>query len=158
MLNIVSVPLLLLTFTLAADTTGPEYVGNCVTKKIDLKDKTRFFSMNGRPSLINIPNLDPNQYDMTIDYGDTQVKSTSTGLELVITNTNTGPIAPRMSTTRFMRYGKFSAYMSAAAVAGVVTTFIGAGPNLPDSTLDLTGTDPATGDEIDFEFVGYPLH
>lgn len=137
---------------------GPEYVGNCLTQKIDFTDKSRIFSMNGLASMRNIAELDTARYDMTIDYYTNQVKLPGTGgVELIITaNPNSSMVAlsPRMSTTRFMRYGKFSAYMSAPAVTGVVTTFIGSGPNLPDSALDLGLTDPASGDEIDFEIVG----
>jgi beta-glucanase (GH16 family) len=53
-----------------------------------------------------------------------------------------------------MLRGRIETMLKAPAVKGVVTTFIGMGPHLPDDELDLTNTDKRGGDEIDFEIVG----
>jgi len=83
--------------------------------------------------------------------------SGSGGVEMIITQNpdpNKNAQAPRLSTTRYVRYGRFSAYFRAPAVKGVITTFVGMGPNLPDGSLNLQGTDPNSGDELDWEIVG----
>lgn len=141
------------------DGDGPEFVGNCLTQKIDFTDPSRIFAMDGLPSLTDIKELDTARYDFTIDYETDKVElSGAGGVTLRLQNSadpkNINALAPRMSTTRFIRYGKFSAMLSAPAIKGIVTTFVGMGPNLPDSSLDLSKTDPRSGDEIDWEIVG----
>jgi beta-glucanase (GH16 family) len=105
----------------------------------------------------HIKELDNGRYDMTIDYFTKQVKFNRTGgVELTISqaqNANSNPDAPRLSTTRFLLYGRVTAVLRAPAVPGVVTTFITMGPHLPD-TIDLTNTDKQGGDEIDWELLG----
>jgi beta-glucanase (GH16 family) len=141
------------------DGPGPEFVGNCLTQRIDFTDPSRIFLMDGLPSLTDIKELDTARYDMTIDYHSDKVSLSGNGGVVLTAQNSADPqrlnvLAPRMSTTRFIRYGKFSAMLSAPAVKGIVTTFVGMGPNLPDSSLDLSSTDKNSGDEIDWEIVG----
>jgi Glycosyl hydrolases family 16 len=141
------------------DGPGPEFVGNCLTQKIDFTDPSRIFAMDGLPSLTDIKELDTARYDMTIDYHSDLVSVSGNGGVVFTAKNSADPqklnaLAPRMSTTRFIRYGKFSAMLSAPAVKGIVTTFVGMGPNLPDSSLNLASTDKNSGDEIDWEIVG----
>lgn len=142
---------------LAQNMTGPEYVGNCLTQRIDFTDRSRLFALDGLDAMRNIPDLDVSRYDATIDYGTQLVKVLPQGgIELTIkeNDPSKNPDAPRISTTRFMLYGKITAVLRAPAVPGVVTTFITMGPNLPDPELDLSKTDKQGGDEIDWEIVG----
>jgi beta-glucanase (GH16 family) len=140
--------------------TGPAYTGNCLTQKIDFTEVNRIYNLNGmaRMDWDYSSQLDIGRYDMTIDYFSSQVQMTGKGgVTLKITanpDSTKNALAPRLSTTRFMRYGKVSAVLSAPAIPGVVTTFVTMGPNLSDSGLDLKGTDTNSGDEIDWEIVG----
>ena len=105
--------------------------------------------MDGMDVMRDITDLDTGRYDMTIDYYKNQVKFLpGGGIELTLTpsrDPNRNPDAPRLSTTRFMLYGKIEAYIKAPAISGIVTTFITMGPNLPDSGLNLEATDKQGG-------------
>lgn len=136
---------------------GAEYQGNCLTQRLDFKDPSRIFALDGIDAMRNIKELDTARYDFTIDYFKKQVKLLPDGVQLSIskpTDPTKNPDAPRLSTTRFLLRGKISAYLKAPAIKGVVTTFIAMGPNLPDAELDLSKTDKRGGDEIDWELVG----
>jgi beta-glucanase (GH16 family) len=146
------------TSTGTTEPVGAEYQGNCLTQRLDFKDPSRIFALDGMDAMRNIKELDTARYDFTIDYFKNQVKMMPEGgVELSISkpaDATKNPDAPRLSTTRFMLRGKISAYLKAPAIKGVVTTFIAMGPNLPDSELDLSKTDKNGGDEIDWEIVG----
>lgn len=129
----------------------PRYDGNCLTQRINFTDPSRTFALDGMDAMRDISELDTSRYDMTIDYFTKQVRHLpGGGVELTISdNGGVGnPDAPRMSTTRFMLYGKVTAVLKAPAVPGVVTTFITMGPNLPDAELDLSKTDKQGGGMI----------
>ncbi|KAJ3303816.1 hypothetical protein HDV03_003488 [Kappamyces sp. JEL0829] len=123
---------------------GPSLLGNCLTQKIDFTDPSRIFSLDGlnRPDWDFSDKIDISRYDMTVDYYKNQVQMSGKGGVSLKISANPDPkqnaLAPRLSTTRFMRGG----------VLMIV------GPNLPDTELDLKGTDPNSGDEIDWEIVG----
>ena len=140
------------------DPIEAQYRGSCLSQRINFNDTERFFAMDGIDVMRDITDLDTGRYDMTIDYFKDQVKFLpGGGIELSLTpskDPNRNPDAPRLSTTRFMLYGKIEAYLKAPAIGGIVTTFITMGPHLPDKELDLTLTDKQGGDEIDFEILG----
>lgn len=137
--------------------------GNCLTQRIDFTDPSRFpqltrvFALDGIQSNRDITELDTSRYDFTIDYFSNQVRlMQGGGVNLTISDNprTENPDAPRLSTTRFMLYGKVTARLRAVPIPGVVTTFVTLGPNLPDAGLDLSRSDPRSGDEIDWELLG----
>ncbi|KAJ3251565.1 hypothetical protein HK103_002244 [Boothiomyces macroporosus] len=142
--------------------TSPEYIGNCLSQTIDFSDTSRIFDMGGLPTLTDIKGLDVSRYDMTMDYNSQNIKIIpGSGVRLDLTPNKAGgdPVGTRMSSTRFMQYGKVSAVLKAPAVSGIVITFISMGPQLPDPNVDLSYVDPSGGDEIDWELLGSdPLH
>jgi hypothetical protein len=108
---------------------GNEYLGNCLTQKLDFNDKQRIFEMTGMETNRDILELDTGRYDFTIDYQANHVSYPGkTGIELSIvppTDPNSASFdAPRLSTTRYMRYGKISTRMKVPAIHGIVTTFV----------------------------------
>ena len=110
--------------------------GNCVTGRIDF-DPLRTFALGADGK---IPNLDVSKYDFTIDYGSTNVKAIDPfGADLALTKGGNFGDGVRISTTRYILYGKLTARMKAAAVGGLVNTFI---------------TMSDRKDEIDWEIVG----
>ncbi|KAJ3270360.1 hypothetical protein HDV01_007885 [Terramyces sp. JEL0728] len=142
---------------IAADPTNdPQYVGQCLSTTYDFSDMNRLFSLDSLIPVQSNVGLDVGRYDFTIDYNQKNVKQAAGGgLELLITaNGNDNPLAPRVSSTRFIRYAKISAVLKAPAISGIVTTFIGMGPQLPDSRFDLSKANPQGGDEIDVEILG----
>jgi beta-glucanase (GH16 family) len=97
----------------------PKKVGNCVTGKIGF-NPTRILNNQVNSSVIDV-----NKYDLTIDYAASNVMIGPDGVKLVLNrNGNSVAQGTRMSTTRYMLYGKFSVEMSAVPVPGVVVTFI----------------------------------
>ena len=99
----------------------PKVVGNCVTGKINF-NPTRLLNNQANSSVI-----DEKKFDMTIDYGAANVALGPNGATLSLTKTGDGSQTAqgtRMSTTRYMLFGKFSVEMSIATVPGIVVTFI----------------------------------
>lgn len=79
--------------------------------------------MHGDTSAI----VDEKKFDMTIDYGSSNVILGPNGATLLLTKNGDGSSiaqGTRMSTTRYMLYGKVSLEMNAIPVPGVVVTFI----------------------------------
>ncbi|KAJ3270359.1 hypothetical protein HDV01_007884 [Terramyces sp. JEL0728] len=150
--------LILLSLVAAQNSTNsndPQYTGSCLTTKYNITDMSRIFGLENIPALANIKGLDVGRYDFTVDYNTHLVNVTSEGLQLTIQkNGDDNPSAPRVSTTRFIHYGKISVTMKAPAISGIVTTFIGMGPQLPDARFDLSKANPDGGDEIDWEILG----
>ncbi|KAJ3252009.1 hypothetical protein HK103_001884 [Boothiomyces macroporosus] len=141
--------------TSSGPSDDPRYTGSCLSTKYNLTDMSRIFGLENIPALANIPGLDVGRYDFTVDYNTHLVNVTSEGLQLTIQkNGDQNPSAPRVSTTRFIHYGKISVTLKAPAISGIVTTFIGMGPQLPDSRFDLSKANPDGGDEIDWEILG----
>lgn len=108
---------------------GNEYLGNCLTQKHDFSDKQRIFQLGGLDAYRDIKELDSGRYDFTIDYHENLVSYPGpTGIELSIvppSDPNADSFdAPRVSTTRYMRYGKISTRMKVPAIHGIVTTFV----------------------------------
>ncbi|KAJ3275728.1 hypothetical protein HDV01_007195 [Terramyces sp. JEL0728] len=113
--------------------------------------------MANHPTMTDIKGLDVSRYDMTIDYNPQNVHLIpGEGARLDITPNAAGadPIGTRMSSTRFMQYGRISAILKAPAVSGIVITFVSMGPQLPDPNVDLSVVNPDGGDEIDWELLG----
>ena len=99
----------------------PKEVGNCVSGKINFNPK-RVLNNQANSSLV-----DEKKFDMTIDYGAANVVIGPEGVSLLLTKIGDGSSpaqGTRLSTTRYMLYGKFSVEMSAIPVPGVVVTFI----------------------------------
>lgn len=123
--------------------------GNCISQTINFTDSRRIFSMDGLPTLIDIKDLDTARYDATIDYYSNLVSFIPDGgLRVAITKPNQGeiyPAAARVSTTRFIKYGRVSLYLKAPNLGGVVTTFIMMGMFLPDPDVDLSNADQRGG-------------
>ncbi|KAJ3303818.1 hypothetical protein HDV03_003490 [Kappamyces sp. JEL0829] len=139
--------------------------GNCLSQRVDFKDSSRIFNLQGVPptavdSMTDLASkIDPARYDFTIDYGNDNSVKTGNGVALTISKNPAGgdPIGTRISSTRMMKFGKITASLKAVALPGVVNTLITAGPPLPDSIL--AGVPKAniaqtTGDEIDIELLG----
>ncbi len=98
----------------------PKVVGNCVTGKINF-NPTRMFNIQGISSAV-----DEKKFDMTIDYGAANVVFGPNGATLSLTKVGYGTpgLGARMSTTRYMLFGRISVDMSIATAPGVVVTFI----------------------------------
>lgn len=127
--------LLSVVLSLVSAQGNPKEVGNCVTGKINF-NPNRILNNQANSSVI-----DEKRFDMTIDYGASNVLIGPDGLKVFLTKKADGTVAQgtRLSTTRYMLYGKFSVEMSALPVPGVVVTFI---------------TMSDRKDEIDWEFTG----
>jgi beta-glucanase (GH16 family) len=116
--------------------TAGNATGNCVTGRLDF-DPLRIYAVSTTTTTIDV-----SKYDFTIDYGAANFKALSpAGATLSVskaTGSNAGQGA-RLSTTRYMLYGKFTATMAASPIGGIITTFI---------------TMSGRQDEIDWEFIG----
>lgn len=141
--------------------SSPEEVGNCQSQRLNF-DPDRMFALDGMDSMRHIPELDVSRYDLTIDYHKENVKKLPDGgVEIFLTKPDMleqNPFGTRLGTTRFIHYGKISAYFKTPAVSGAVTTFITMAPQLPDEELDLSTANPYGGDEIDWEVLGIEPH
>lgn len=115
--------------------------GNCVSQTFNF-NSNRIYASSGPNDPYIASATYPGLYDFTIDYGSQNVKpAPGGGVETAVVQnraTNVG-FGTRLSTTRFINYGKITAKMRAVAVPGIVTTFI---------------TMSERKDEIDWEFVG----
>ncbi len=103
----------LLTLAVAQDTSS---TGSCLSGRYSF-DPARMTS-----TLTPFPNI--STYDFTIDYGTSQVLNLNPGMGLTLTNSGTNGVGVRVSTTRYMLYGRFSAAIRAPRVGGMVSTFI----------------------------------
>ncbi|KAJ1554353.1 hypothetical protein HK096_003962, partial [Nowakowskiella sp. JEL0078] len=118
----------------------PAVTGNCVSGNYTFAQSKLFAVPIGQN--VSTLNLNPNQYDFSIDYGsaNTVFDAANNAITLKITKgTSAQGDGVRLSTTRYIYYGKFTASFSAAAVPGAVTAFI---------------TMSDVHDEIDYEVVG----
>lgn len=142
----------------AESPSDAQQTGNCLTQRIDFKDLSRFFNLQNAPFPIKdlSSQLDVSRYDMTVDYGNlTRLASGNVGLTIVPKAAGGDPQGTRISSTRFLKYGKVTASFKAVPIKGVVTTFITAGPNPSPSDPDVAKVpkdkiSTHTGDEIDF--------
>ena len=112
--------LCLAVLSLANAQRSSKEVGNCVTGKINFNPK-RILNNQANSSVI-----DEKRFDMTIDYGASNVLIGPDGLNIFLTKKADGTVAQgtRMSTTRYILYGKVSVEMTAIPVPGIVVTFI----------------------------------
>ena len=115
--------------------------GNCVSQTFNF-DSNRIYAASGPNDPYIASATYPGLYDFTIDYGSQNAKAAPGGgmQTSVVQNraTNMGA-GTRLSSSRFIKYGKITAKMRAVPVPGIVTTFI---------------TMSERKDEIDWEFVG----
>lgn len=94
-------------------------------------DQSRIFNLANLPIPIKdlSDQIDTSRYDLTLDYGN--LSFSSAGASMLIRENSaspkTDPLGTRISTTRFMKYGRVTAYFRAAAVPGIVNSFITAG-------------------------------
>ncbi|KAI9202463.1 concanavalin A-like lectin/glucanase domain-containing protein [Polychytrium aggregatum] len=133
-------------FALAAtsSTDPPSVVGNCISARYDFKDPSRIAApaptnpeRRGAPPLI-----DYTVYDWTIDHAKDLVTFGATG-GLMLSAKPPDTLNPygsstRVSSTRYILYGKITARLKAVRQIGFVTSFI---------------TMSDIGDEIDWEMV-----
>jgi hypothetical protein len=120
-----SLVLSLIALSLAQAQEDPKEVGNCVSGKIGF-NPTRMLNNQANSSLI-----DETRYDMAIDYAASNVVFGPNGAYLSLEKVGDGSAVAqgvRMSTTRYMHYGRFSVELAAIPVPGVVTTFITISP------------------------------
>ncbi|KAI9340656.1 concanavalin A-like lectin/glucanase domain-containing protein [Zopfochytrium polystomum] len=130
----------------AADTFDPATTGNCLSGTYNFDPKRMYKIPSGQLTPIYppvLPGLDWSAYDFTVDYG-------ATNVNLNVTNGVAGGVGTRVnaatkagtriSTSRYILYGKFSIKMKAtpASAGGIVSTFI---------------TMSDRGDEIDWEIL-----
>jgi beta-glucanase (GH16 family) len=117
--------ILLVVLSLVRAQEDPKQTGNCVSGKIGF-NPDRILNNQANSSKI-----DETKYDMTIDYAASNVVIGPNGANLMLTKIGDGSTAAqgvRMSTTRYIHYGRFSVEMAAIPVGGVVTTFITMSP------------------------------
>ncbi|KAI9203712.1 concanavalin A-like lectin/glucanase domain-containing protein [Polychytrium aggregatum] len=119
---------------------------NCITIRHNFNNTNRIASVAAGNQIFPPPGLDYTAYDWTIDYGMNNIFFGATGGVMIKLNSTKAlsggdMLYPggRMSTTRQMLYGRFSAKIKCSAVAGVLTTFI---------------TMSQVKDEIDWEMIG----
>lgn len=111
-------PLLLLVASAAAQASS---TGNCVTGRMTF-DPLRMYALGFDGA---IPDLDAAKYDFTIDYGAVNTRVLDPiGVTTTLARTGNFGDGARISTVRYMQYGKLTARLKAAAVGGLVTTFI----------------------------------
>lgn len=102
----------------------------------------RYNFAQDRVSILHPEPTDPELYDFNIDYGSLNAEFLENGgINLYVTKQGDGQVGEgiRLSTTRFIKYGKITARIAAVGVPGIVTAFITMSPRK---------------DEIDFETVG----
>ncbi len=87
----------------------------------------------------NPQGADPSEFDFTVDYNPSQAVFVRNQAHLYLTRQTGAALGTRISTTRKMLYGKFTAKVAAIGRPGVITAMITMSP---------------IGDEIDYEFVG----
>jgi hypothetical protein len=123
---------LLVAFSLVRAQGDPKQVGNCVSGKIGF-NPDRILN-----NLANFPTVDHTKFDMTIDFAPSNIVVGPNGVNLVLNKSRDGFSAPqgvKMSTTRYMHYGKFSFQLSGVPVSGVVTTFTTMSPGKDEINL-----------------------
>jgi hypothetical protein len=106
----------------------PMETGNCVSGLINF-NPARIID-----NPFNAQNIDPKLYDFSIDYSPINVlvsiyylilKLNGEGVQLSLIKTGqTTSLGVRLSSIRYMLYGRFSIRMKGPVVPGVVTTFI----------------------------------
>ncbi|KAI9199532.1 concanavalin A-like lectin/glucanase domain-containing protein [Polychytrium aggregatum] len=126
----------------------PSEVGNCLTKRHYFNETNRIAApASSGQDRHSVPiYLDYTKYDWTIDYAKEHVTFGANGgvmLSLMPPDKSKGILqgaGSKLSSTRYMRYGKVTARLkSISTTPGVVTTFI---------------TMSDIGDELDFEILG----
>ncbi|KAL2913630.1 hypothetical protein HK105_202759 [Polyrhizophydium stewartii] len=122
--------------------------GDCVTQRLRF-DAGRVFDLAGTDS--RRFTVDRTQFDFTKDYGAVAIAQGTAVLSLVGSSATPagGALGARLSTTRYMLYGRITARLTPAVDPGVVSTFI--------TWSDFQNTLPSgeiIQDEIDWEIVG----
>jgi hypothetical protein len=86
---------------------------NCLSQRFEFNEK-RTFAMGPETK-----NLDVSKYDWVIDYGAYNVvRNEKPGITLNLLRGAKAGVGARMSTTRYIKYGKITARMNAVAVPG----------------------------------------
>ncbi|KAI9202133.1 concanavalin A-like lectin/glucanase domain-containing protein [Polychytrium aggregatum] len=120
----------------------PSVVGNCVSARHNFTDRSRVAAPAASDRRGAPPLIDYTVYDWTIDFAKDLVTFGANGGVLLSVmpkdSLNPNGASSRLSTTRYMLYGKVSARIKAPPQSGFVTSFI---------------TMSDIGDEIDWELV-----
>ncbi|KAJ3103371.1 hypothetical protein HDU97_010209 [Phlyctochytrium planicorne] len=124
--------------------SSPNVTGNCVSGVYRF-NSSRVYTMgwdelpNPYPPLL--PYIDPLEYDFTIDYGSSNVvfyPNKTVGIQITKADESNMGYGARLSSTRYILYGRITMRMKAIPAKGIITSFI----SLSDQ-----------GDEIDWEIV-----
>ncbi|KAI8922953.1 concanavalin A-like lectin/glucanase domain-containing protein [Entophlyctis helioformis] len=124
--------------------------GDCVSQRIYPGDASRTFDLAAAESRRFV--VDRAAYDFTLDYGSIETTAAkAANLNLVASRSENGTIGlgTRMSTTRYMLYGKITGRFKAAIDPGAVTTLI-----TWSDTQSTLASGEVIQDEIDWEIVG----
>lgn len=118
----------------SSGTSDPSTSGNCVSGRI------RFNAERAVAPASNVDPVDPLVHDVIVDYGGPNMSFGPPGVSIQLRrNGNLTADGGRLSTSRYMLYGKVTLRSRAVAVNGVITTFI---------------TRSKRGDTINWELVG----
>ncbi|KAJ3275680.1 hypothetical protein HK104_003859 [Borealophlyctis nickersoniae] len=114
---------------------GPN--GNCVSGNYSMNNRAKWTQAIGRSFLP--PETDPTKHDFIVFNNLAGFSWGDDGVSLTLNAKNKASAAVQASHTRYVKYAKISARMTASTLPGVVTTFITMSPQK---------------DEIDWETVG----
>ncbi|KAJ3203790.1 hypothetical protein HDU67_009934, partial [Dinochytrium kinnereticum] len=123
-------PLLLLVAVAVTVTaqSRPSVTGNCVTGTYTFT-RDRVYAL--RPGELGkfyppvLEGIDPERYDFTIDYGESNAElNPGGGGGVNIRIVKEGAYGARLSTTRYVLYGRFTMRVKATTAKGLITTFI----------------------------------
>ncbi|KAH6570197.1 hypothetical protein BASA50_005236 [Batrachochytrium salamandrivorans] len=126
-------------------------LGDCVTGRMTFTKDTVTDIAGAEARRFSV---DRTKYNFTLDYGTADFGEGSMASLALVRNSQDNPMAvafsSRISTTRYMQYGRITIRFKPAAIPGVVTTFI--------TFSDIQKMAPLAGeltqDEIDWEIVG----
>ncbi|KAJ8328638.1 hypothetical protein BDV3_004739 [Batrachochytrium dendrobatidis] len=128
-------------------------VGDCISGRLDLH-KNSIIDLGGAEA--SRFTVDRNKYNFTLDYGQVDWSHQPNSASFVLTRPppSSDPkaiaVGTRVSTTRYIRYGKITARFDPAENPGVVATFI----TFSDMHRMAPITKEFVQDEIDWETVG----
>jgi beta-glucanase (GH16 family) len=132
--------------------------GNCYTQRIDM-DPLRMYAL---PFSGVAPALDVSRYDVTVDYGSVNVKATNPyGTDITLAKASNSKFGDgaRISTTRYILYGRLTARIKTSTVPGLVTTFITMSDRKDEIDWEIVGGDSTTAQsnifyKVPFSYIG----
>ncbi|KAH6559913.1 hypothetical protein BASA50_009003 [Batrachochytrium salamandrivorans] len=123
--------------------------GDCITQRLVFSN-SRVLILNGADS--KRFTAERSEFDFTLDYGTADFSGTAVQLNLRKSARPETDISlgARMSTTRYLKYGRITARFNPAVDPGVVSTLV----TWSDFQNEIRGTKEVIQDEIDWEVVG----